>query len=88
MISLCEIVAHRGVIDVLRNGFKDRGCSFSMVYFQPNSGLNLEHRELYLKNRRSHIRQLKYSLKNENSIDMALFLNGIPLLTMELKNQL
>ena len=39
-------------------------------------------------NRRSLIRQLKYSLKNENSIDMALFLNGIPLLTMELKNQL
>jgi len=85
---LNEELARRGVIDVLRNGFKDRGCSFSMVYFQPNSGLNLEHRELYLKNRRSLIRQLKYSLKNENSIDMALFLNGIPLLTMELKNQL
>ena len=49
--------------------------------------MNLEHRELYLKNRRSLIRQLKYSLKNENSIDTALFLNGIPLLTMELKNQ-
>jgi type I restriction enzyme R subunit len=59
-----------------------------MVYFEPNSGLNLEHRELYLKNRSSLIRQLKYSLKNENSIDMVLFLNGIPLLTMELKNQL
>jgi type I restriction enzyme, R subunit len=50
-----------------------------MVYFQPNSGLNLEHRELYLKNRFSLIRQLKYSLKNENSIDLALFLNTSPL---------
>jgi len=91
-IKLCkrlnEEISRRGVIDVLRNGFKDRGCSFSMVYFEPNSGLNLEHRELYRKNRFSLIRQLKYSLKNENSIDMALFLNGIPLLTMELKNQL
>ena len=66
---------------------KIREYIFSMVYFEPNSGLNLEHRELYLKNRRSLIRQLKYSLKNENSIDTALFLNGIPLLTMELKNQ-
>lgn len=63
-------------------------ANFSTVFFEPNSGLNLEHRELYLKNRYSLIRQLKYSLKNENSIDMALFLNGIPLLTMELKNQL
>jgi len=63
-------------------------CSRVSTFFQPNSGLNLEHRELYLKNRRSLIRQLKYSLKNENSIDMALFLNGIPQLTMELKNQL
>jgi len=85
---LNDEISRRGVIDVLRNGFKDRGCSFSMVYFEPNSGLNLEHRELYLKHRRSLIRQLKYSLKNENSIVMALFLNGIPLLTMELKNQL
>ncbi|MEI6884591.1 MAG: hypothetical protein WCO02_08890 [Bacteroidota bacterium] len=46
-----------------------------MIYFESNSGLNLEHRELYLKNRRPLIRRLKYSLKNENSIDMALFLN-------------
>lgn len=73
---------------MLRDGFKDRGANFSTVFFEPNSGLNLEHRELYLKNRYSLIRQLKYSLKNENSIDMALLLNGIPLLTMELKNQL
>ena len=85
---LNEEIVRRGVIDVLRNGFKDRGANFSTVFFEPNSGLNLEHRELYLKNRYSLIRQLKYSLKNENSIDMALFLNGIPLLTMELKNQL
>jgi len=81
-------IPRRNMVDVLRNGFKDRGANFSIVFFEPNSGLNLEHQELYLKNRYSLIRQLKYSLKNENSIDMALFLNGIPLLTKELKNQL
>jgi type I restriction enzyme R subunit len=85
---LTEEISRRGVIDVLRTGYKDRGCNISMVYFQPNSGLNLEHRELYKKNRFSLVRQLRYSIKNENSIDMVLFLNGIPLVTMELKNQL
>jgi type I restriction enzyme R subunit len=85
---LNEEISRRGVIDVLRNGIKDRGSYISLVYFEPNSGLNLEHRELYKKNRFSLVRQLRYSIKNENSIDMALFLNGIPLITMELKNQL
>jgi len=85
---LNEEISRRGVIDVLRNGIKDRGSYISLVYFEPNSGLNLEHKELYKKNRFSLVRQLHYSIKNENSIDMVLFLNGIPLITMELKNQL
>jgi len=85
---LTEEIGRRGVIDVLRNGIKDRGSNISLVYFEPNSGLNLEHGELYKKNRYSLIRQFRYSLKNENSIDMVLSLNGIPLITMELKNQL
>jgi len=81
-------ISSRGVIDVLRKGIKDRGSNFSLVFFEPNSGLNLEHLELSKKNRFVVVRQLHYSLKNENSIDMVLFLNGIPLITMELKNQL
>jgi type I restriction enzyme R subunit len=85
---LTEEIGRRGVIDVLRNGFKDRGCNFSVVYFEPNSGLNPEHSNLYKRNCFEVVRQLRYSTKNENSIDMVLFLNGIPLITMELKNQL
>jgi type I restriction enzyme R subunit len=85
---LTEEIGRRGVIDVLRNGIKDRGANVSIVYFEPNSGLNIEHKELYKKNRFSLMRQLRYSNRNENSIDMVLFLNGIPLVTMELKNQL
>ncbi|MBL7066348.1 MAG: type I restriction endonuclease subunit R [Candidatus Marinimicrobia bacterium] len=81
-------IENRGVIDVLRNGVKDRGCDFHLVYFQPRSGLNPEHKDLYKQNRFTVIRQLKYSLKNENSIDMGIFIDGIPIVMMELKNTL
>jgi type I restriction enzyme R subunit len=81
-------IASRGVIDVLRKGIRDRGCDFYLVYFQPKSGLNPEHKDLYKQNRFIVIRQLKYSLKNENSIDMGIFINGIPIIMMELKNTL
>lgn len=81
-------IENRGVVDVLRNGVKDRGCEFTLVYFQPNSGLNIEHKHLYEQNRFSVIRQLKYSSKNQNSIDMGIFINGIPIVMMELKNTL
>ena len=81
-------IKNRGVLDVLRNGVKDRGCHFNLTYFRPSSGMNPEHQRLYAQNRFSLIRQLKYSERNEKSIDMVLFLNGLPLATMELKNSL
>ena len=81
-------IENRGVIDVLRKGIKTRGCEFKLVYFQPKSGLNPEHKDLYKKNRFTVIRQLKYSLNNEYSIDMGIFINGIPIVMMELKNTL
>ena len=52
------------------------------------SGLNPEHEKLYKKNKLSIVRQLKYSRKNENSLDIVLFLNGLPIITIELKNAL
>jgi type I restriction enzyme R subunit len=81
-------ISKRGIIDVLRKGISTRGCSFDMVYFEPKSGLNPEHQSKFEKNRFVSGRQLHYSNKNENSIDLVLFLNGIPIITMELKNQL
>jgi type I restriction enzyme R subunit len=81
-------IESRGVIDVLRKGVKDRGCEFHLVYFEPKSGLNPEHEKLYKQNRLSVIRQLKYSTQNENSLDMGIFVNGIPIITVELKNTL
>ena len=81
-------IGRRGVLDVLRKGVIDRGCRFNLTYFRPSSGMNPDHGRLYAQNRFSLIRQLKYSQKNEKSVDMALFLNGLPLVTMELKNSL
>ena len=81
-------IARRGVLDVLRRGVKDSGCFFNLTYFLPSSGMNPKHKELYEKNRFSLIRQLHYAQKNEKSLDMVLFINGLPLATIELKNSL
>jgi len=85
---LDEEIAVRGVLDVLRKGVKDNGCSFVLAYFQPATGINEETQRLFASNIFSEVRQLKYSSQNENSIDMVLFLNGLPIFTVELKNQL
>ena len=85
---ISEEVESRGVLDVLRKGVKDSGCYFDLTYFRPASGMNPDLQRRYAQNRFALIRQLKYSQKNEKSLDMALFLNGLPLVTMELKNSL
>ncbi len=76
----------RGALDVLRNGFVDYGVRFQMAFFKPESGLNPETRELYAKNELKVRRQVYYSHKNKNSIDLVLCLNGLPVATLELKN--
>ena len=81
-------IERRGALDVLRKGVKDRGCYFNLTYFRPSSGMNPDHQRLHALNRFALVRQLKYSGRNEKSLDMALFLNGLPLVTMELKNSL
>jgi type I restriction enzyme R subunit len=86
--TIDKSIKDRGIIHTLRNGINTRGCSFLLVYFQPKSNLNITHQELYSKNRFTVVRQLHYSQQNNNSIDMVIFLNGIPIITMELKNQL
>lgn len=85
---LSSEIRNRGALDVLRNGIKDMGCRFRLAYFRPASGLNEETRLLYRGNLFSFIRQLHYSEKNNKSLDLALFLNGIPIFTAELKNPL
>lgn len=76
----------RGSLDVLRNGFVDYGIRFQMAFFKPESDLNPDTLALYEKNRLKVVRQLYYSAKNKNSVDLVLSLNGLPVATLELKN--
>ena len=78
----------RGVVDVLRNGIKDHGIKFHLAYFRPSSRLNEESARLHKANLFAVVRQLRYTPKSEHSLDLAIFLNGIPVFTAELKNPL
>ena len=83
---LASEIARRGALDVLRHGIRDMGCRFQLAYFRPSSGLNEETLRLHRGNVFSVARQLHYSERNTKSLDLALFLNGIPIFTAELKN--
>lgn len=88
LYRLSSEIAKFGALHILRKGFKTRGSKFRMAFFKPASGMNPETQFLYQQNRFSIVRQLKYSTRNENSIDIVIFLNGIPIITAELKNSL
>lgn len=79
----------RGALDVLRNGIKlVPNLRFFVCAFKPASGLNPALVQLYMANTLSVVRQLRYSNKCENAIDVVLFVNGLPVATLELKNTL
>ncbi|MDB4316322.1 DEAD/DEAH box helicase family protein [Cyclobacteriaceae bacterium] len=86
---LNDVINNKGLIHVLRKGFDHvDGGNIKTLYFQSNSSLNPERRKKYLQNKFLLVRQLHYSPNNNNSIDIVIFINGIPILTIELKNQL
>ncbi|MCD8129737.1 MAG: DEAD/DEAH box helicase family protein [Lachnospiraceae bacterium] len=82
--AACE---SEGMITVLRHGFKHRGITFHICYFKPESELNQTAAAQYVANVTEAYRQWHYSADNNNSVDMVLVLNGIPLFAFELKNQ-
>ena len=75
-----------GMLHLLRKGVVDAPAKFSLCFFQPASGMNRTDADNYTKNILSITRQVHYSQKNENSIDVVLFVNGLPIITLELKN--
>lgn len=81
-------VENDGLISVLRHGFKHRGIDFRVCYFKPESTLNDVAVKHYQQNICQCIRQWHYSEQNNNSVDMMLAVNGIPVIAIELKNQL
>lgn len=66
----------------------DRGIRIKVASFKPETTLNQEVIDKYNANILTCTRQFKYSTENENSIDIVLSLNGIPIVALELKNQL
>lgn len=77
----------RGMLDCLRNGVVDYGVRFHLCHFAPVTSLNPETAALYGGNRLQVYRQLKYSHRHENTVDVVLAVNGLPVVTKELKNQ-
>jgi type I restriction enzyme, R subunit len=86
--DLCRALdsEHEGCLSVLRHGFKSFGKQFSAAYFAPASSMNPDTQKLYASNKLTITRQLYYSTKHNNSLDVTLSLNGIPVATVELKN--
>ena len=81
-------LAKRGIIDVLRNGIKVYPVDLIMFYLTPTEN-NAKARVMFEKNIFSIARQLRYSQDaGKLALDMCLFINGLPVITFELKNQL
>jgi type I restriction enzyme R subunit len=79
----------KGLLAVLRHGFKCFGRILHVAYFTPNNGLNPQTLADYRQNRLTITRQLHYSEKDpKKSLDVVLSLNGLPVATIELKNPL
>jgi type I restriction enzyme R subunit len=80
-------ITRRGVIDVLRHGFRHGALSFDLFYGKP-SAENKKAVERHAMNRFSITRQLHFSRENKRSLDLCAFINGLPVITFELKNSL
>ena len=86
--SLCKWLDTHGTLATLRHGFKCFGKTLRVAFFRPAHGLNPELEARYQANRLGLTRQLHFSPKNEKSLDVVLSVNGIPVVTLELKNPL
>jgi type I restriction enzyme, R subunit len=87
--QLDKALKARGTLDVLRQGLKlIPNINFRFCFFKPASSLNPDLVRLYGANILSVIRQVRYSQKSENALDAVLFVNGIPVATLEFKNLL
>ena len=85
---LVKVQDTEGTLHALRKGFKATGAGsngFDLIQFSPSHGFNEEVKERYAKNRLRVMRQVHYSTNNRNSIDLVLFVNGVPVATIELK---
>lgn len=84
---LVSEIDKKGTINVLRNGFKDVGCEFKLFYPKPNNNKNSDLFEKFGKNIFSVIDELEYEDREKgNRLDLVIFINGLPIITIELKD--
>lgn len=87
--SLCKELSAKGSLHVLRHGFKCFGKTWKLAYFAPASGMNPDAVTDYAANRLTATRQVHFDPKQKGlSLDLVLSVNGLPIVTMELKNQM
>lgn len=77
----------RGSVHVLRNGLSERGVAFSMCQLRPAHSIDPDTEARYEANRLRVVRQVRFDPKSGDSVDLVLFVNGIPTATAELKNR-
>ncbi len=83
---LSSEITKRGIIDILRNGVKIYPADLIMFYLTPTENNQKQH-EMFKKNIFSVTRQLRYSSdRTKLALDLCIFINGLPVITMELKN--
>jgi len=87
LTRLVKEIERKGTINILRNGFKDVGCYFQLFYPKPNTHKNPDLFIKFEENIFSVIDELKYEKKeNGNRLDLVIFINGLPVITIELKD--
>jgi type I restriction enzyme, R subunit len=86
--QLVKDLHKRGTLDVLRHGFKFYGDKIEAAYFKPAHRLNPELEQKSALNRLTVTRQVHFDPKSESSVDLLVALNGLPIATFELKNEL
>lgn len=88
LVRLDEKIRKHGIIEVLRKGVKHFDKTVELFYRQPSSNYNVKDLEKYQANIFSVTQELVYSSDNNNRLDLTIFLNGLPVITSELKNPL
>ncbi len=86
--ALCKWMDREGSLATLRHGFKCFGKTLRIAFFRPAHGLNPDLEARYRANRLGITRQLHFSPKSQQSLDVTLSVNGVPVVTLELKNPL
>jgi len=85
--QVSALVQKRGTLEVLRNGVSFNGINLQLAFFKPSAGGNPEHQARYAGNRFAIVRQIHFSTKTpDQSVDIVILLNGLPIVSIELKN--